>query len=253
MVRHVSNPKKSGPRSLRDFDYFDDARQPVAPGELPEDAELPSGLDAQLAAFHRERRARTRIVILALGVLAASAWFLWGYRYWIAYAFRTAREPLELGDVSTLRPAEIPHNAFVSLRGITEHRGLTQKTVRGLSVNRAELWYFRLVGSRGVFIEVPPDAERFGPVMEVAVRGRVVDPDREAGYSTLLATYDSRYFPVERPARRVVQVGVEPGYNTWVYVIAFLFFALLLGGNAWVVLRLVRLRRDAAARGLIDA
>lgn len=239
----MTEPKKSGPRSLREFDYFDEARQPVGPSGLPDDAEVPAGLEARLRAFRRERRIRTRAFVLSFVLLVASAWFLWGYRYWIAYAFSDTREPLELGDVSTLLPNEIPHNAYVSLRGITEHRGLTQKTVRGLSLRRSEQWYFRLLGSRGVFVEVAPDSRRFGPVTEVVVRGRAVDPDLEPGYATLLAAYDSRYFPVERPARRVIQVDVEPGYNRWVYVLAFLFLAALLCGNAWVLLRLLRLRR----------
>ena len=75
-------------------------------------------------------------LILAVAALIVTAWFVWGQRYWIAYALSPQREPAPLGDVTNMRPDDIPHNAYVSISGITEHRGLTQKTARGLSLAR---------------------------------------------------------------------------------------------------------------------
>jgi len=179
--------------------------------------------------------------------LVLALWALWGYRDDMLYAFGGG-QLRDLGNVTEITPAEIPHNAFVSLRGITEHRGLTQKRVRGLSLGRSEFWYFRLLGSRGVFVEVDSDAERYGITTKVEVAGRAIDPQRDAGYGDLVAAYYNRFLPQERPALRVIQVGFEPGAGKLGFVIAGLFLALLVGSNLWILRGWRRIR--AARRGV---
>ncbi len=232
------------PKSLDEFDYFVDETGATDSEHLAYAEGLPEGLEQQLALYRKEKRARARYVVVAFLALASIIWLLSGYRDWMVYVFSSVREPLDLGDVTAMQPSDIPHNAYVRLTGITEHRGLRQKAVRGLSLNRRELWYFRLLGSQGVFIEVEPDAERFSPVTAVDVTGRAVDPDREAGFGALLATYDAKYFPEERPARRIIQINVSPGDNRWPVVIVLFFLAIVIGANSFVMARFFRLRRD---------
>ncbi len=238
------------PKSPDEFDYFADEAEPADAEDLAAAEGLPQGLEQQLAVYRKEKRARGRYVVLALLALASSIWFLSDYREWMIYVFSSNRQPLDLGDVTAMKPSDIPHNAYVRLTGITEHRGLTQKLVRGLSLNRRELWYYRLLGSQGVFIEVEPDVDRFSPITAVDVRGRVVDPDREPSYARLLAAYDAMYHPQERPARRVIQVGVLPGDNRWPFLAAFVFLALVFGANSFVIARYFRVRRELGGRGL---
>jgi hypothetical protein len=232
---------------LREFDYFSLDQEPE-----PEAAEdLPAGLDEQIAAFRALQKRRFRVLVLACVALAAAVWFLWGYRDEAVYAFATPEQPLELGDVTRVSPGDLAHNTFVSLHGITEHRGLTQKTVRGLGIARNEHWYFRLLGSRGVFIEVEPDPERWGFTTEVFVAGRVVDPSRVLAYRSLLDSYGALYHPQERPQRRLIQVGVVPGEGRAPYLVAAGLFVGLLALNAWAVVAIARGRRDAARRGIV--
>ncbi len=88
---------------------------------------------------------------------------------------------------------------------------MQQKIIRGLNFSQEEFWYFRLLGSRGVWIETEPDPEKYGLATQVNVTGRAVDPRRDRNYDELLATYQAKYFSEERPNMRIIQVGVATG------------------------------------------
>jgi hypothetical protein len=136
------------------------------------------------------------------------------------YAFASPTGSLEMGDVSELLPEHIAHNAQVTLHGITEHRGLRHRGLRGLRGRFETLWYFRLLGSRGIFIEVPADPKKYAPTTEVTVTGRAVDPSREKNYRRLLEAYDDIFHPQRRHAARIIQVDVCRGSGRWPFVFA---------------------------------
>ncbi len=231
------------PRSLKDFDYFAPAGGDAAPEHVTTDAE-------ELAVELRGRRRRQGwAALLGTLVLAGLLWLAWGYRDEMAYALGGAVEPLPLGDVATLDPGTIRHNSYVTLTGITEHRGLTQKLMRGLAFGRSEYWYFRLLGSQGVFIEVEPDPDRYGFATEVSVAGRAIDPKRLSTYADLLATYHEKFRPRERNNLRIVQVGVRPGDGGAGFVALWSLATVMAVVNASLVVRLVRERRRARRGG----
>jgi len=176
-------------------------------------------------------------IALAAAALIVTGWFVWGQRYWILYAYAPRSQPAPLGDVTNMRPEDIPHNAFVSISGITEHRGLTQKATRGLSLSRREYWMFRLVGSRGVFIAVEADPERYGVATELTVEGRAVDPQRDACCDAMLKTYRDNYDPADRGSSRVILVDERPGEKRGRYALLLLAFVGLAIMNVIVVAR----------------
>lgn len=229
--------------SLRDFDYFDEQSQPAAWDDLNAAEALPDRLAEGIAAHKRSRRHFRRFFGLMFMTLAACGWVLWGFVHDFRYAFAEAVPPLLLGDVVQLEPAEIPHNRFVRVQGITEHRGLAQRIARGLSFDRQEYWYFRLLGSRGVFIEVLANAEGFGYVTEVDVRGRALDPRQSGGYEALLGLYSETFMAQERTEVRVIQVGMRPGQGRWPWYVVLGVMGVLLMSNGVAALRLVRTRR----------
>jgi hypothetical protein len=229
------------PPSLREFDYFSDAdaHPPVIIDGGFEEADE-AAQSAHRAARSARRRAITTFVV-GLTFLAASVWFLWGYREAAAYAFLPAdTQPLELGDVRDMTPAQVPHNRYVRLHGITEHRGLRQEAPRGLSLDRREYWYFRLLGSRGVFVEVDPDPNRFGFTQEITVTGRAVDPRRAPMYAELLRAYADIFATENRAELRVIQNGVVPGEGKAAYIVALALIALLTGANVFAFVRAAR-------------
>lgn len=183
------------------------------------------------------RRRNLRHAVISLLFIVASAWFIWGYRDFLSYVFSPEAPPLQLGNVSEFTPDSIAHNSYVELTGITEHRGLKQMLVRGLSFPPREFWYFRLMGSRGVFIEVPPDSNRYGYATELTVRGRAVDPQQSPIYDYLLGTYRELYFPQEREALRIIQVDVKPGEGRMPFVIMLAAMLGLVLLNGWLLVR----------------
>lgn len=225
---------------MRDFDYFDDDAQPLH-GTDTDPAE--GGLERQIEAFHRRQKRHFRYVLLTAVTFFVCVSFLWGYRQDIAYAFATPSSPRELGDVTQMTPRDIPPNAYVELSGITEPRGLSQKKVRGFGVSRDELWYFRLAGSGGVFIEVLPDKETYGFATRVEVAGRAVDPATDRTYEGLVADFHQRFYKKKQPDLRVIQVGIKPGEGRGPYLIAGILLLALLTSNLVVLVRLVRARR----------
>ena len=244
----MDNPKKRPP-SLREFDYFaDDVDAKVtvvsdaqAPGPRRTSAAGPGGdPDGRV-----QPRQIVSLVLTTLFLLFA-AWFAWQFRDYATYAFAPPQAPLRLGNVSEMTPEMVPHNAYVSVHGITEHRGMHANTVRGLTLHHDEYWYFRLMGSRGVFIEVAPDAQTYGPNTEVTVAGRAVDPEQDPLYAALLKTYEDTFATELRAHRRVIQVGYAPGLGRGRFMVAI---GMLLGCvglfifNAWhVVQKLMRQR-----------
>lgn len=227
------------PPTLRDFDYFDDQLRPQAPS---------SDIDAEsLTRLKQRRRRETTFFVAVSAFLVMSTWFLWDYRAVIRYAFLDKdTPPLLLGDVTSLRPDQIAHNSYVALSGITEHRGLQQKVMRSMARGFEELWYFRLVGSQGIFIEAPPDAEKYGYATEVNVVGRVVDPEREPLYQALLKTYSDKFFPRERTTLRILQVGVRPADGRGLHVLILCGIVALVSLNAWSIIRLRQARKREA-------
>src|SRR5690242_3966366 len=115
---------KPSMKSMREFDYFADNVKPVDVERL---GQIPEGLEGELAR-HRALLRRYRLAALVAALCGVGGLLVsWAFRDEMAYAFRPHSEPQELGDVASFTPADIPHNAFVSLTGITEQRGLTQK------------------------------------------------------------------------------------------------------------------------------
>lgn len=234
--------------SMRDFDYFDDDAKPVEPGSMPPD-KMPVGLEEHLRLYHRRRRRARRAVFWSAAFFAVAAWFVWGYRDGIVYAFRDPAPPTKMGPVTELHPSELQHNTYVEISGITEHRGLRQKVVRGLGIERREFWYMRLVGSRGVFLELPPDKDKYGFTTRLTVQGRVVDPERADVYATLLETYRDRYFTRKRPQQRVVQVGYAPGSGRKPFFVMFSVLAAIAAFNLYNLVHWLRIRRQAPIAG----
>ncbi len=229
------------PRSMRSFDYFSSGAHPAA---VVHEGVLPEALEAQVEAADRARRAATAGAVTATLLVAVSTWFLWGFRDELAYAFSPSRPPLVLGDVVELTPADIPHNAYVEVSGITEHRGITEK--RGMRPFAREYWYFRLVGSRGVFLETPPDKDRYGPITSLTVSGRAVDPARSADYERFLKTYRERFNAEPQAVARVIQVGVKPGEGRLPFAAFIAFIGVLAAFDVWTLVAYARHRRQAA-------
>ena len=236
--------RPKGP-SLRDFDYFSERVRP-AEGEALAGADLPDALEAQAEAYRRGRRRAAGSAATASILVAACTWFLWGQRDDLAWAFSGPRPPLRLGDVVDLTPADIPANAYVELAGITEHRGLTEKVVHALWPVREERWYFRLVGSRGVFLETAPDPQRFGMITSLTVRGRAVDPTRSGTYTAFLQQYQERFNSRGQEVARIIQVDAQPGDGRLQYVVFLVFIALVAAFDAWSLWGYLRYRRASS-------
>ena len=227
-------------KSWRDFDYF-------GGGAPADDAVVEDdGMASEAAAPERALRRFAFTVVTATAFFVVSAWVLWGYRDSIAYAFASPRPPQELGDVVELSPADIAHNSFVSLQGITEHRGFSQKIVRGILPWREEYWYFRLLGSRGVFVETQPDRERYGFAMALDIRGRAIDPKRAEIYSSLLREYREKFPTTSSEEVRIIQVGVEPGQGRLGFLGFFALVALLGALDVLSIATFWRARRRIA-------
>ncbi|MBI5509490.1 MAG: hypothetical protein HY903_12130 [Deltaproteobacteria bacterium] len=233
------------PKSLKDFNYFDEHQHPPRTSEESSELPLTPAVEERLQQYRKRGRRLTIELALAVTAVLAVGWFSWGYRYSIAYALSSQSAPLRLGDVTTMTPADIPHNAWVAIEGITEHRGLVQTEVRGLSLGREEYWYFRLLGSRGVFIAALNDNERFGIASEVAVNGRAVDPARDHCCDKVLDSYRERFHPREAGPLRIIQVDLRPGEGFWPYLLLLLVQAVVVASAAWTV---TKVRRHARAR-----
>ncbi len=202
------------------------------------------GLD-DVISEHRQKHTRRhrrilRQIIFMVACVAAGIWFIWGQRDEIRYAFATNHPPVDIGDVAHVSPADLPHNAFVKLRGITEHRGMEQMLVRGIAW-RHRFQYFRLLGSRGIFVEVDPERDPIGTVTQIQVSGRVVDPNHDQRYAHLFAAYDNNFGSMERAQIRIVQVGVEPGiWGRNAYLLFFTMLSLLVIANIVSIVRKIR-------------
>ncbi len=244
-----TNDEKKHEDDVNEFDYFDDDVQVATPQELEAMGAPPVTFESQLRNYRNKERKYLRTLILAVGFASVTAWFLSGYSDEMYYAFFTDSQPRRLGDVARFQPTDIPHNSFVELEGVTEHRGMKQKMVRGLGLNRKEFWYFRLMGSRGTFIEVEPDPEKWGYTTFVNIRGRAVDPKKSTLYGALLDEYHSRYFAKRRNEFRVIQVGIEPGDGRWVFLLVFFAFGTLAASNIWVLWNLLKARKQRLTIG----
>jgi hypothetical protein len=166
--------------------------------------------------------------IFKLCFVAVCAWFGRQYVDHARYCFSPSRPPLQLGDVTSLEPGDIPHNGYVCVAGISEHRGLSQTVSRALGQQAEVYWYFRLVGSRGVFVEVPADAEHYGITQRMQVCGRAIDPMQSALYQQLFSSYAQQFATEINPPVRLVQQGVVPGTGRNRYIVAM----LLIGSAA---------------------
>lgn len=232
------NERGKPPATHHKFDYFGEHAPLIARRDgdnEPEgdpDAEGPSQTPGKI-----KRGVTVVVTLLFLGVMT---WFMSGYLDAARYAFSPVTEPLQLGDVKDITPDQIPHNTYVRIHGITEHRGLRQQMVRGLAFVRDEYWYFRLLGSRGVFIEVLPDGDRYGPATEVTVAGRAVDPRRASVYADLLASYETLFVTENKAETRVILVGMRPGEHRWPFVAAFSVLCSLGLANIIALIRLFR-------------
>ena len=211
------------------------------------------GLDEQLQRWHQRKKRYLSQVVLSAVFFGVVVWFFWGYSDVFSYSFSGQLQPTMMGNVVNRKPVDFIPNTYVSLEGITEHRGLTQKMVRGLSVTREELWYFRLLGSNGVFIEVPADSSLYGLTTAVSVKGRVIDPAQENNYVALMNLYENMFFPKQRTAIRIIQVGVIPGEGQTAFILVMLFLGLLACANIYSIGRLIRERRMGPQGKLIRA
>lgn len=217
---------------MKDFDYFDSNAKPAKHIDL--DA-LGDSLEEQMERYRAMRASGARQVFFAMLFFGVCGWFLWGYRDLVVYMVTGPEEPMVLGDVAEMDPLKIPHNAYVKLTGITEHRGMQQKIVRGLNFTKAEFWYFRLLGSRGVFIETEPDATKYGLVTQLTVTGRAVDPKRERAYDELMTSYQAKFFTEDRPNMRIIQVGVRPGEGQGMLLVVVALFFLMSAWNLYTI------------------
>lgn len=233
----ADDPKTPSSPSMKDFDYFSSHAKPAKHIDL--DA-LPESLEEQMERYRSMKSRGARQVFFAGLFFVVCGWFLWGYRDLIVYLVSAPEEPLVLGDVAELDPANIPHNTYVKLTGITEHRGMQQKLIRGLNYTQQEFWYFRLLGSRGVFIETEPDATKYGLVTQLTVTGRAVDPRRDRNYDELLATYQAKYFTEERPNMRIIQVGVRPGEGQGGLLVVVAIFVTVAALNIYSIVRYIK-------------
>lgn len=234
----MSDPKQPPVTpSMKDFDYFASQAKPAKHIDLDS---LPESLEEQVLRYRAMRTRGVRQVLFAALFFGVCGWFLWGYRDLVVYMVAGPEEPIQLGDVADLDPSRIPHNAYVKLTGITEHRGMQQKIIRGLNFTQSEFWYFRLLGSRGVFIETEPDASKYGLVTELTVTGRAVDPKRESSYKELLTTYQAKFFTEDRPNMRIIQVGVRPGEGQGALLAVVAVFILVGLLNLWTIAKFVR-------------
>ena len=200
-------------------------------------------LEAQLARYQRQQKTQGRFVLSTLAFFVVSTWFVHGYKDWLEYVFADARAPTLVRDISAIKPSQLKHNDYVELTGITEHRGMAQQYVRGLDLPRKEYWYFRLLGSRGVFIEVPPDEQRFDFMTEVTVKGRIVDPKKATLYLYLIEDYHERYAAKRRDEMRILQVGVAPGEGKTPYLILLGGLGMVALINLWMIRKYLRLRK----------
>jgi hypothetical protein len=171
-------------------------------------------LDTRTQSFtdphkHWKRRLIQTVVSVSFMVMACA--LLWEHHGTYVYALKPRGVPLQVGDVSESTPQVLPHNAYVQLTGITEHRALKQERVRGLSFKRGTYAYFKLLGSQGVFLEVPVDSPAYDTTMRVQVQGRVIDPHRVSGYEDVLQRYEEVFFKKHTGDVRIVQVDVKPG------------------------------------------
>lgn len=235
------------PGSLYDYDYFGKNSASGLPGDPLFDSRHGDGdgwgEPPDDGERHRERERRRiaaiRHVVVSLSFLAVITWFLASHRDWIVYSFMPLREPVAVGSAVGISREQLPHNRYVAIDGVTLHRGLVQEIVRGFGFLRKKLHYLELSGSKGVFIEVPPE-RGIGFATEVSVQGRVVDPKRDYAYSTLLEKYEKLYLQKRRPAERIIQVGVKPGVQRVAIVSTFVVLLLLIWLNAWVLIRALR-------------
>jgi hypothetical protein len=224
-------------KSLKEFNYFDEATQPDPVAIASQAAAVPLA-EERLKEYRRTSWKLSFQLGLSAAAVVAVTWFISGYRYWISYAFSSTTEPLKLGDVTSMRPEEIPHNAYVQVFGITEHRGLSQMEVRGFGFGRKEYWYFRLLGSRGVFIGVEGgDADKYGIVQEVTVSGRAVDPVRDHCCDKVLAAYREKFAPREEGQLRFILVDSRPGDGRFGFVLLFLLWAGVATSAGFMVRR----------------
>jgi hypothetical protein len=233
--------------SMRDFDYFSSEAKPLSSEQREEldldGDEVAATVEMRVADFHARQRRELRVMVLVAACFGAMAWFAAGHRDGFVYAFAASQPPKPMGNVDTIAPEQLIHNDYVSIRGVTEHRGMQLKVVRGLGFSRQEYWYFRLLGSRGVFIEVEPDADKYGYITQVDVAGRVVDPARSDVYSRLVDEYVKKFHPREREHFRVVQVGLQPGEGKLPYFIGIAVLTLISLVNIVVLYRHLRRRR----------
>lgn len=240
--------EKKRPPSLKEFDYFDESREPVGWEGGPAHAAV--SLEGQLASYRARQRRYSRGVMLMTFTFAVCLWFMWGFRDEIRYAFSAPQPPREMGPVTTFTPGDLQANTYVKVSGITEpFRGLSQQRARGLSLGRQEYWFFRLAGSGGVFIETPADKDKYGYAMNVEVAGRVVDPAEDPEYAKLLEQYHQRYFAKRRTVSRIIQVGMAPGEGKGPYMVAFGILLVLVISNGFALLRMIQYRRLASGKG----
>ena len=136
----------------------------VSSGKAPHPSAAEAGFFAgggreQLKTPRRKQVHYFRHIVTFTLFFAAVIWFLSGLVDQARYEFQVAPVATPIGDVIDVGAKALPHNAYISLEGITEHRGLSQEIMRDLSFDRQEYWYFRLLGSGGIFVEVPPDED----------------------------------------------------------------------------------------------
>ncbi len=246
--RETPTTKISKPPSLKEFDYFaEDEDYQVAMRHtetLEEETPPRNALTEKMERFQAQRRRYSRAFALMFLTLSVLLWAASGYLDEIRYEFSTSAIPIEMGNASDHRADDYTHNTFVHIKAITEHRGLEQKRVRGLTPVRNQYWYFRLIGSRGVFVEVPNDRERFGPTTRIDVVGRVIDPKMDKGFADVLRQYYST-FPtaLQRASARIIQVDRIPGQSKLGFIVVAGFILILLGSNILTLRRLLRAHR----------
>lgn len=232
----MSDPDQGpgGLRRVNRFDYFGD-HSLQARGDATSDLVWHTD-DVDKPRFGTVPKRRWRR-LFKLFFVGFCAWFAWQYHDAARYSFRAPYAPLQLGDVTSLTPDLVQHNTYVCVEGISEHRGMTQKVSRVLGEAATPYWFFRLVGSRGIFVEVRPDPERFSTMQRMQVCGRAVDPLRSPTYAQLIAAYEALFLTEVASPSRIVEADMVPGAYRNRYAGVMAVLVALMGLQGWLVWR----------------
>lgn len=204
-------------------------------------------VDPELSALPAPPRGRriAAMTIMALTVVASMA-LLTSMRGDISYYFATPTA-VDLGDVSTVEPAQLVPNSFVRVEGTPMASGMVRysKLLSG-----GTYAVFPLAGQRAIFVQVP--LEGAGQERDMARRefsGRLVTFGALGGRFGEVRSYldDTMDMPVSSESFLLL-ADEPPGSYGWALVLAALCLLFVLV-NVWLMIRWFRPLPMATAGG----